>query len=165
VKRSTLVALVLALAFMAGCWPPAHAGDLVVMPYIGANAISFDANSHLPSDFEAGGGGSASLSPHITGVGSVWYGFGRTYLRGSGGFRVTATDVNDPNFSIGLGIQYQASTKPALRPNEWAPDVSIGWRPWPTQAPKVTLGAQASFGLNSNTAALLLGVRYAVEGL
>ena len=138
-------------------------GDAVITPYLSANAISFDGNAHLPSDFELGAGAAMSLSPHISLVGSGYYGLAQTYLRGQAGFRVTATDVNDENFSIGVGMQYVTSTKPEIRPREWCPDVSMGWRPWPEYAPRLTFAAQGSYGLTSNNAFLLVGLRYALR--
>lgn len=139
----------------------AASADPVLTPYVGANAISYSKN--LASDFELGGGGSASLSPHISAVGAAWYGVGHTYLRGTVGARVTASDVNDPNFSIGLGMQYNASSKPSLRPQEWDADATIGWRPYPESMPAIALIAQGAYGLTSETVYLMLGVRYALK--
>ena len=160
-KTHQFVPLIAALLTFVSCWP-AQAADPVLSMSLGANAASFNQSSHLPSDFELGGTGSASLSPHISGVGSLFFGVSRTYLRGSAGMRVTATDVNDPNFSIGLGLQYQVCSEADLRPQEWAPDASIGWRPCPEMMPRVSVGAQGSYGLDSGTAMLLLAVRYSL---
>lgn len=138
-------------------------GSPIVKVYAGAQGAWFD-DAARPSDFEAGANGRASLSPHIDLVASTYYGFSHSYLRGSGGVRITATDVDDPNFSIGLGLQYQASSEPAIRAEEWAPDVSIGWRPWPLDLPKVVLIGQGSYGLTSNQANIVAGVRYELGG-
>lgn len=136
---------------------PAFAAEYPVKLFAGANAVSFDGS--LPSDFELGGTGRLSASPHLSAVGGVFYGVGHSYLRGNFGFRVTATDVDNRDFSIGIGLQYQASSEPAKRPEEWAPDVTVGWRPF-ADMPKVSVGAQGSYGLDSNTAMLILAVRY-----
>lgn len=137
----------------------ASPGDVVVRFAAGANGIWFD-DSANPSDFEAGAAARASLSPHFSVVGSGYYGFAHSYLRGSAGIRVTATDVDNPDFSIGLGVQRHFSSEPALRPEEWAYDASIGYRPWPETNPKVTLIAQGGYGIDSNQASYLAGVRY-----
>ena len=151
-KRLCLIALLLTLAV------PASA-DEVLKFYAGANGAWFD-DSAKPSDFEIGGNARASLSPHISLVGSTYYGFGNSYLRGSAGGRITATDVNDPNFSVGVGFQYHASSEPATRREGWAPDVSVGWKPQPEQWPAVILVAQGSYMLDGNDTSLLVGVRY-----
>lgn len=128
--------------------------------YAGGNAIWYDGVYDLPSDFELGGSGRASLSPHISLVSGVYYGIDHSYLRGAAGLRMTATDVNDPDFSVGFGIARHASTEPAIRPEEWATDATVGWRPWPVTMPKVVVGAQGSYGLTSRQASLLAGLRY-----
>jgi hypothetical protein len=128
--------------------------------YAAANGIWYDGDPTLPPDFEIGATGRASLSPHISGVGSLYYGFDNSYLRGSAGARITATDVNDPNFSIGVGIQYYFSSENDIRPQEWAPDVAIGWKPWPQTMRRLIVGALGTYGLDSKKALLLAGVRY-----
>jgi hypothetical protein len=137
----------------------ARAADPVFRLYAGANGSWFDDNAK-PSDFEAGGNLVASFSPHISGVGAAYYGFGHSYLRGSIGFRVTATDVNDPNFSVGLGLQYHASSNPSIRPEGFSPDASIGYRPYPDNWPNVVLVATGSYLMDSNRAFVTAGVRY-----
>lgn len=132
--------------------------DPVVKVYAGVNTASFQGG--FPSDFELGGTARASLSDHLSLVGGTFYGFGGSYLRGSAGVRVTATDVNDPNFNVGFGISYQASSEPTLRPQEWCPEVVVGYR-LPAYS-KVIIGAQGSYGLNSRSAMLVLAARYNV---
>ena len=129
--------------------------------YLGANALWYDGPAGLPGDFEVGGNARASLSPHISAVGAVYYGFDHSYLRGSAGARFTATNPDDPNFSVGVGIQYHVSGEPEIRPEEWAPDVTVGWLPWPG-APQWILVGLASYGLKSNQASALAGLRYEV---
>lgn len=152
--------LMLLMLLCATATTPAMAADEIFGFAIGANGVWFDDNAE-PSDFEIGGNVKASLSPHFSAVGAGYYGFGHSYLRGSAGFRVTATDVNDPTFSLGLGMQYHFSSEPNIRPEEWAPDASVGWRPWTSQ-PRVILVALGSYGMDTNQATLMAGVRYAL---
>ena len=153
--RKLLVLLFLILPAMVSAEP-------VGKVYLGANAIWFDQGAalDLPSDWELGATGRASLSPHISVVGSAFYGVDHSYWRGSAGGRITATDVNNPDFSIGLGIQRQFSSDLEIRLEEWAPDATIAWRPWPASKPKVILGLQGNYGLDSQQASVLVGVRY-----
>lgn len=151
--RFVLVLAALALAVPAFAEP-------VAKVYGAANLVTFDGAADLPSDLEAGLNGRLSLTPHVSVVGAAYYGFDNSYLRGQGGLRVTATDVDNPNFSIGIGIQYQVCSDEDIRPRELAPDVSIGWKPWPVAAPKVVVGVQGSYGLDSNQAGFLVAVRY-----
>lgn len=137
--------------------------DPVLTPYIGVNSISYTGDPHLPSDFEGGGGGSISLSPHISGFGAAYYGFGRSYLRGAVGATFTVSDVNDPNFSVGLGGSYNASSEPAIRPEEVTADATLGWRPYPLRWPRAVFFAQGSYGFTTERAFLTLGVRYALD--
>ena len=154
-KSIILVAALLCVACSAFAEP-------VLTPYIGANSISY--NGNIPSDLEIGGGGATSLSPHISAVGGAWYGLGHTYLRGTLGARVTASDVNDPNFSIAVGGQYNASSKPAIRQQGWDGDVTLGWRPYPERWPQGALIAQGAYMFaEPNPVYLTLGIRYALR--
>lgn len=157
----SILLIVAALCMCAG-WA---AADPVLTPYLGLNAVAFDGASHLPSDFEAGAGGSISLSPHISAVGGGWYGLGESYLRGTVGGRITVSDVDDPNLSAGVGVSYVASSKPSIRPQELCGEAVLGWRPYPQTAPKITLGAGAAYGFTSNHAFLTLAIRYALSPL
>src|SRR4249920_1914303 len=122
--RKLIIAALLAML----CAMPASAQTSVVKAALGAQGVWYDDNVK-PSDFELGGNVRASLSPHISAVGAGYYGFAHSYLRGSAGFRITATEVDDPDFSIGLGMVYNFSSEPSIRPEEWTPDASMGWRP------------------------------------
>jgi len=139
-----------------------RADPSVVKAALGAQGVWYDDNVK-PSDFELGGNVRASLSPHISAVGAGYYGFAHSYLRGSAGFRITATEVDDPDFSIGLGMVYNFSSEPSIRPEEWTPDASMGWRPWPQDLPRVLLVANAAYGLDSNSAYISAGVRYVLD--
>lgn len=129
---------------------------------LAANGVWFDDDTS-PADFELGAAVKASLSPHISAVGDLAYGVDHSYIRGAAGVRVTATDVDNKNFSVGLGIQYHVCNKEELRPEEWAPDATVGWRPWPN-VPEVVLIARGQYGLTSNEALALVGVRYVLGG-
>lgn len=149
--------LVLCLLLLAA---PAAAQEKVFKLYGGANAIWFDGPNGLPSDFELGAAGRASLSPHLSLVGSGWYGFSESYLRGTVGARITATDVENKDFSIGIGPEYQLSSEPKPRPEEWCAVVSLGWRPWPETQPNLVVGGQGIYGFESNQASAVLALRY-----
>src|SRR3990172_2894570 len=127
--------------------------------YVGGNGIWW-ADTAYPSDFEAGANAAASLSPHISAVASGWYGFAHSYVRAAGGFRITASDPANENFSIGIGAQYHVSSEPAIHPEELAFDTSIGYRPWPIEQPKLTLVAQGFYGMESKSASVLAGARW-----
>ena len=153
-RKLLLVAALLALA------SPAAAQDVIRFG-VGAQAVWYDDGTY-PSDFEVGGNAAASLSPHLSLVGSAYYGLDKNYLTGAIGARITTTDANDANFSIGVGLSYRASSKVGVRPEGFAPDVSIGWRAWPEQLPKVLLAGQGGYGLDNNEAFIIAGVRYAL---
>jgi len=146
--------LVLALALAT----PALADEIFYQAAFGANAIWFD-NNAKPSDVEATVSGSASLSPHISAVASAAFGFDHSYVSGAAGLRFTVTDALDKSFGVGLGIERYMSSEPALRPEEWAPDVTVGWAPW-VKSPRVSLIARGAYGLDSNLATALVGLRY-----
>lgn len=145
---------------------PARAATLeeVVKVAVGVNGVWFDGvNAAFPSDVEAGMTGRASLSPHISVVSSAFYGFDHSYFRGSVGPRITISDVENRDFSMGLGIQYEWASEVEVRPNEWAPAAAVGFKPWPLQAPKVIVGGDASYGLTSNKVRATIAVRYALD--
>lgn len=149
------------ITFLAlGLAVPAAAEESVVKLFAGLNGIWYQGPGGVPSDVEAGGTARASLSPHLSLVGGAFWGFQNSYVRGSAGVRLTATDVQNPNFSVGLGLEYQASSEPALRPQEWAGTVTVGWRPLPEKLPRVVLGVQGITGLDSRQIALVAAIRY-----
>jgi hypothetical protein len=128
--------------------------------YAGTNAVWFQGSQDLPSDFEVGASGRASMSPHISLTSSVFFGLDNSYVRGTGGVRVTATEVDNKDFSVGFGMEYQASSEPRLRPQEWAATASVGWKPWPETVPYLVLGGQGSYGLSSEQASAMVALRY-----
>lgn len=156
--NAVLIATLLAVLAL-----PALAAEPVLKAAVGANGLWYDGQvTKSPSDFELGTSARASLSPHISAVGELFYGVNRSYLRASAGPRFTATDADNPNFSIGLGIQYHFSSEASIRPEEWAPDIKLGWRPWPVKAPKVVLNVQSGYGLDSKQVSVLAGARLEV---
>jgi hypothetical protein len=129
---------------------------------LGAHGVWNDgAAANLVSDVEAGLHARASLSPHISLVGSADYGFGDRYYTAAIGPRITATDVADRTFSIGVGIQYRWYGKTDEYLKEWQPDVSVGWRPW-ADFPNVIVTGTGAYGLDSEQARATLGVRYRI---
>ena len=158
-KRILIAGLVIGLALASGIMT-CHADQAVPAFGIEVNAASFNQTSTLPSDFEGGGVAALSLSPHISLHGSVLFGFSRSYIRATVGPRVTATDLTNNNFSAGFGIEYQASSNPSVRPQEFAATAQTGIRLWPEQLPQLILGAQGGVGLKTGTPMLLLGATY-----
>ena len=157
--------LLVATALVLLTWSvPAFAQGLVPQYAVGVNGIWFAEPNVYPSDFEFGGNASLSMSPHVSLVAAGYYGVSNSYVRASGGVRFTATDPADPNFSIGVGAQYHLSSEESIRPQETAFDASVGYRPWPTEQPRLVLVALGTYGLDSQQASVLAGVRYALGG-
>jgi len=158
VLRIVSIAVLVALGctFLSGASLAAGAFTLAA----GANGAWLQGpDAAFPQALEAGATASSSLSPHISLVGSGFYGFKENYERYSAGARVTATDVADPNFNVYLGVQYRGGSKDSVRPNEWAPDAGFGWKPnknWP----RVIVGADAGYGLQSNKVLAIVALRY-----
>jgi hypothetical protein len=150
----TLLAVLLLLCLAL----PAVAGDLASL-YVGANAAFFD-QATVKASFEPEANAKVSLSGHLSMVGSVAYGISGNYWRSAVGARVTTTDIDNRAFSVGLGIQHRDYSLATLGLNEWAPDVSVGYCPWPDTHPKVIVGAQGWYGLDSKAAGLELAARY-----
>jgi len=160
--KGTILYLLFALIALASVAPAAASTNGVMSAYVGANGAWFvDANPYQ-ADFEPTAALSASLSPHISLVGSAAWGVCNSYLRGGAGARVTVTDVDNPDFSVGTGIQYRIASKAALRPNEWAVDVSMGYRPLPDQYPALSLVAQGWYGLDTHRAGAAVGLRWRI---
>lgn len=110
-------------------------------------------------DIEAGLHVRASLSPHISAVGSVGRGFINEYNLAQGGLRITVSDITDRTMSVGVGVQYRWLSDTAYGVREWRPDVVIGWRP-PGFPAKVIVGAGGSYGLTSQTGQGTLALRW-----
>lgn len=163
-RLSTLVAvlIILGLLLAVGVISTCRAEGLAntVSLAAGANGVWFDGVDAPGPNLEASGNGAMSLSPHLSLVGSINWGLTATYLRSAVGFRVTVTDVDNPNFSCGLGIQYHNASVSQLKPAEWCPDATIGYRPWPAQAPQVTLVGAGWYGMDSGRAGCSAGARW-----
>ena len=163
--RNYLTNAALVLAGIALCCAVrlAHSAGIVDHLYVGANGAWLDGpGAAWPADVEAGGAGSASLSPHISLKAEAFYGFSHSYVRWNAGPAVTVTDVDNPNLSVDLGIGYRGGSTNDVNPNEWAPYTAVGWRPNPAKWPNVLLGGRAGLGLTSNRTLLTLGVRYSI---
>lgn len=160
-RKAIYVGFIVALALVISltAWNLARADEIVYQAAIAGQGVWFDDNAK-PSDFEAGAVGSASLSPHISGVGSALFGFDHSYIVGNAGLRYTVTDAQNPNFSVGIGIERQFCSEPSLRPEEWLGKVVLGWRPVPETSPRLSLNASAMRGFDTNSAALTAGIRY-----
>lgn len=131
---------------------------------LGVNGTWYDGVEALPEGAEVGITVPASLSPHIGVQGSAW--FGRAgdldYWRADIGPQVVMTDVNNPEFSVSVGIKYNVSTEESVRPEEWGPDVTMGWRPWYARYPRLTVGIGGGYGLKSNQANARVALRWRV---
>jgi len=167
--RPATIALVLAmlgvlaagLAFGQSSPAPAK----VFAAYIGGNANWTDGVGKV--EWEPETSARASLSPHISLVGSGAYGARAKSWRYAGGIRITATDENDPNFSIGIGAQYHGSDSKGFKPDEWKPDVTIGMRPWPIVAGQrpsllnnIIFILRGWVGIDSKVPGGIVGARY-----
>ena len=98
-------------------------------------------------DVEAGLAAAVSLTPHVSVIGSVNYGVDRSYVRGSGGVRLTATDVEDQTFSVGVGISRHYVSDPGSGMDEAAAEGAIGWKPLANS--RIYLTGLAAFGIDT----------------
>jgi hypothetical protein len=144
---------------------PLYAADLkeVVRVYAGFNGVWTDGPATaFPSDFEAGGRATASLSPHVSVGSSVYYGFRNSYVRWEVGPRITVTDVENPHFSVGLGAAYHGGSEASVLPQEWVADASFGWRAAPTTFPRLIVVGQGGYGFTTSKARGILGLRWGI---
>lgn len=161
----TRILIALALAAAAACFlaPAAASTEPAFHVAAGANGAWLDGpGAAFPADFEAGGKVWSSLSPHISAVGGLWYGFSHSYIRYDGGLRLTTSDVLNPNFNTYLGLVARGGSTTAVGPTELAADAGFGLRPLPDAWPRVTLGGDAGYGLTSKRVLVYLGVRYEI---
>lgn len=159
------IGIALIASLMVSWLGSADCADLreVVKIGVGVNGYWADGPAvAFPSDFELGGNAAASLSPHLSAVSSVYYGFQHSYVRWSVGARITATDVNNPNFSVGLGTQYVGASETELLPEEWTADCSFGWRVMPETFPRLSVVGLAGYGFTSSRGRAILGARYQI---
>lgn len=161
-----LKALLSFLLLVALASPALAQSDLshIVKLAAGVNAAWFTGpETSFPSDIEACGNAAMSLSPHLSLVGDAAYGFDHSYFRGSGGARVTVTDTENPNFSVGLGISYHAASEPGVRPNEWCPEAAVGWLPFAERWPALSAVAKAGYGLKEKGSFAQAGLRWKIK--
>ncbi|HXJ64594.1 MAG TPA: hypothetical protein VNN79_12640 [Actinomycetota bacterium] len=157
--RFALAALVL-FAGLLGCSLSAVASPAVKVN-VGANGVWLDGPAtDFTKDVEGAATASLSLSPHISGVAQGFYGFTQQCIRYAAGARVTATDVDNKDFNIYLGLLYRGGSTDAVRPNEWAPDAGVGWKPNPKAWPHIIVGADAGYGLDSQKVVTTAALRY-----
>jgi hypothetical protein len=139
-----------------------HGADLadVVHVYGGVNGVWFQGpTTNFPRDLEAGGTASASLSPHISVVSALFYGFDQAYWRWGVGPRITVTDVDDKNFSVGLGASFRGGSQPSILPREWTAEATFGWVPVASLTRLVVIG-EGGYGLTTSKGSALLGLRW-----
>lgn len=98
-------------------------------------------------DVEAGVSAAVSLTPHVSVVGAANYGVDRSYVRGSAGARLTATDVNDPNFSVGVGVSRHYVSEEGSGMDEAAAEAAVAWKP--LAASRVIVTGLAAFGIDT----------------
>jgi hypothetical protein len=156
---ATLLVLISAILIMGMGARLAHSEE--VLHYaLSAQGCWVDAVKPIPDDFEGGLNVAASVQPHLALVGAAYYGFQHSYQRGSLGVRFTASNPDDPYFSVHVGGQYHFSSDPGLRAQGFAPDAAVGWVPWPQTQPAVILVMLGSYNIDANQAVLTAGVRY-----
>lgn len=158
--RLTTLAAVLAAIVIA---VPVHAASLwsASSVGIGAQGAWFDgADERSMSDIEATARGALSITPHVSVVGGLQYGFSESYVRSSVGVRLTATDVKDRSFSVGLGVarHFRSEEGPM---DEWCGEAAIGWKP--VAASDFILTSSASYGLDTSRRLFTVGVAYPLK--
>ena len=161
-KTWMLLALVAMALLLFGL--PARAETVQPLHFAaGVNGAWLDGpGAQFPADAEAGGTAWASLSPHISAFADTYYGFSHSYLRWDGGAKVTASDVDNENFSLYLSVKYRGGSINALHPNEAAYGAGFGWVPAPDTWSRVVVVGDASIGAQSNRTIAYLGLRYLV---
>ena len=150
--------LVLTL-FACLCALPASAASVWQAASVGvAGQSAWLDGGGFPSftEFEVAGKGALGLTPHVALVGTAAYGVNRPYLRSSVGARITATDVNDPTFSVGIGASRWFINDEADGIDEWAGEAAVGWRPLPRS--KIILTALSAYGVNSHKSTVTVGL-------
>lgn len=157
-RISMLLALASVLLLFA---LPAKADDAHFYGAFGANGAWLTGTDPAwPADLEAAGVLWASPSPHIDAGVDAQYGFSHSYLSGSGWLKVTATDVNDRNFSIYLKVGYRGGSVAAFQPSEFVTGAGFGWVPSPESFPRFLITGDAALGVDSNLATVRIGGRY-----
>jgi len=159
-RLASAIAVLLGLTLIS---PPGHAATLwdSFTVGVGAQGAWFDGADQEPvRDFEATGRGAFSITPHISAVGGVQYGFMESYVRSSVGVRITATDVADQNFSVGVGVARHFRSEPGPM-DEWCAEAGLGWKPLATS--QVLLTASSSIGLDTSRRLFTLGAMFPLK--
>lgn len=162
-KETALVLGIAALGAVLLLWPhPSHAASgPAYFGSVGANGAWFDGTgTSWPADFEANGNLWGSVSPHIDLGAEAQYGFSHSYLAGEGWVKVTATDVDDTNFSMFLSAGYGGGSVSALQPSEWKLGAGFGWVPFPETWSRFIVTGKAERGQESHRLTVRLGGRY-----
>lgn len=146
----------LALVGLGFLCTPSHAANVWQSTTFGIGAQGAWYNSADNGDLEATGRAALSVTPHISVVGGLAYGFSGTYLRENIGARITATDVNDQTFSVGLGVSRHFASEHGHSLEEWAGEAAVGWKPMVNSNLIVT--ALAAYGIDSRTPFVTAGV-------
>lgn len=159
---------------------PAARADSIFGAALGINGVFTDQDVR-PGGYEAGAAVKASLSPHLSGIGGVWYGItpdvDDEYARATVGFNITATDVNRRDFSIAVGGHYQVSTNESAQPEAWYWHATLGWQPLPQEWKRVILTMQGRYATKivgdpdpppgehvPREAGVIVGLRYMIGG-
>lgn len=162
-KKPLLFLALVVMVFILYGPPCARAGTFLegVQVAAGANGAWLDGPSAaFPADFEAGGSASGSLSPHISAYGDLYYGFSHSYLRWDTGGKLTVSDVDNPDFSVFLCVEYRGGSIDALQPNEVAYGAGFGLVPWPERFPNFIVGGKAAVGGKTDRTIASLAFRY-----
>lgn len=155
-KRATIF-LLLAAALAAH---PKAGWSATLGLAVGGQGAWFDDGGHEPQrDLEATGRAALSITPHISAVGGIAYGFMESYVRGSVGARATVTDATNKSFSIGIGFARHFESEPGQL-DEWAGEAAIGWKPLTTS--DILITAAAAYGLDSGRRMVTAGVVFPV---
>ena len=138
--------------------PPGHAASLwdsFSLGVGGQGAWFSGGDQEDMGDIEATGRGSLSITPHVSVVGGLAYGFDNSYVRSSVGARLTATDVADQSFSVGIGVARHFRSEPGPL-DEWCGEAGVGWKPLASS--NVLLTSSAAYGLDSGRRLFTIGV-------
>jgi hypothetical protein len=151
-----LIAVALALCFTSFTASAASFWDAASFGVGGQGVWVDEGNAPAFRDAEGIARAALGITPHVNLVGGLGYGVDKSYLRGSGGVRITATDVNDPNFSVGIGISRHYVSEPGSGLDEAAGEAAIGWKPFPSS--NVVLTGLAAVGLDTGRRLFSAGV-------
>ena len=110
-------------------------------------------------DAEAFGSATLGIVPAISVVADLAYGFSNSYLRGSVGGFLTASDTGR-SFWVSIGVARHFRSEDGLF-DEWCDAAKIGWRP--VASSDLSLGLGTVHGLDTGERLLTLGVAYPLQ--